>query len=204
MDWQVKKANFNQLIKQLFHDDDPENRSKAARQLGFLKDGRAVNLLCRALKSEFNDLVLNRIIEALGMIGDAKATLGIIEKLNEEIKTSELGYDKLRITFILESLKRIKDKRALPILSKFLTSSDDQLKRLTEQIFDEIEPNWRQIIEKQQRKKSLEEMEKQHIIQVLKEHHGNISRTAEVLGINRVTLYRKIKEYNIQTDNSAE
>jgi two-component system response regulator AtoC len=53
-------------------------------------------------------------------------------------------------------------------------------------------------------KKSLEEMEKQHIIQVLKEHHGNISRTAEVLGINRVTLYRKIKEYNIQTDNKAE
>ena len=53
-------------------------------------------------------------------------------------------------------------------------------------------------------KKSLDEMEKQHIIQVLKEHHGNISRTAEVLGINRVTLYRKIKEYNIQTDNTAE
>ena len=52
--------------------------------------------------------------------------------------------------------------------------------------------------------KSLDEMEKQHIIQVLKENQGNISRTAEVLGINRVTLYRKIKEYNIQVEDSAQ
>jgi DNA-binding NtrC family response regulator len=53
-------------------------------------------------------------------------------------------------------------------------------------------------------KKSLEEVEKQHIIQVLKENQGNISRAAEVLGINRVTLYRKIKEYNIQVEDSNE
>lgn len=50
--------------------------------------------------------------------------------------------------------------------------------------------------------KSLAEMEKQHIIQVLKENHGNISRAAEVLGINRVTLYRKMKEYDIQIEGS--
>jgi len=158
MDWQAKNANFNLLIKQVFHDNEPENRAKAARQLGFLKDGRAVNLLCRALKVENEPLVINRIIEALGMIGDGRATLGIIEKLNEEIRNPEIGYDKLRIIFILESLKRIKDKRALPVISRFLNSSDDQLKILSQQIFDQIEPNWRQIVEEHQRSKSLEEI----------------------------------------------
>jgi HEAT repeat protein len=158
MDWQVKNAKFNQLIKQLFHDNEPENRAKAARQLGFLKDGRAVNLLCRALKTENNAVVINRIIEALGLIRDGRATLGIIEKLNEETKNPEIGYDKLRLTYILESLKRIKDKRALPPISIFLNSSDNKLRILTQQVFDEIEPNWRQIIEEQQREKSIEEI----------------------------------------------
>lgn len=52
--------------------------------------------------------------------------------------------------------------------------------------------------------KSLQEIERQHIVNVLKENKGNISRTAEILGINRVTLYRKIKEYNIKIEGSAE
>ncbi len=48
--------------------------------------------------------------------------------------------------------------------------------------------------------KSLQEVEKEHIINILKESEGNIRRAAEVLGINRVTLYRKIKEYDIKID----
>ncbi|MFX0008890.1 MAG: HEAT repeat domain-containing protein [Candidatus Hermodarchaeota archaeon] len=158
MDWHDKNNNFNQLIKKLFHDNDPEERAKAARQLGFLKDGRAVNLLCRALKIENDSNVINRIIEALGLIGNAKATLGIIEKLNEELKNPEIAYDKLKITFILESLKHIKDKRALPAVSILLNSSDTNLNKLTQQVFDTIEPNWRNIIEEQQRKKSIKEI----------------------------------------------
>ena len=158
MDWHDKNSNFNQLIKKLFHDNDPEERAKAARQLGFLKDGRAVNLLCRALKIENDSNVVNRIIEALGLIGNPKATLGIIEILNEELKNPEIAYDKLKITFILESLKRIKDKRALPAISILLNSSDANLNKLTQQVFDTIEPNWRNIIEEQQRKKSIKEI----------------------------------------------
>ena len=158
MDWHDKNNSFNQLIKKLFHDNDPEERAKAARQLGFLKDGRAVNLLCRALKIENDSNVVNRIIEALGLIGNAKATLGIIEKLSEELKNPEIAYDKLKITFILESLKHIKDKRALPVISILLNSSDVNLNKLTQQVFDVIQPNWRNIIEEQQRKKSLKEI----------------------------------------------
>lgn len=44
---------------------------------------------------------------------------------------------------------------------------------------------------------SLENMEKNHIIKVLKLCSGNITHAAKALGIGRNTLYRKIKKYNI-------
>lgn len=43
----------------------------------------------------------------------------------------------------------------------------------------------------------LEGMEKRHIEKILKKVDGNISLAAEVLGIGRNTLYRKIKKYHI-------
>ncbi len=45
---------------------------------------------------------------------------------------------------------------------------------------------------------SLKEMEKLHITQVLINKEWNISKSSEVLGIDRSTLYNKIKLYNIQ------
>ncbi len=45
---------------------------------------------------------------------------------------------------------------------------------------------------------TLEEIEREHISRVLKEANGNISRAASLLGIDRVTLYSKIKKYGIQ------
>ena len=158
MNWHEKNANFNSLIKQLFHEIDESKRAEAARQLGFLRDGRSVNLLCKALKKEHDPMVLNRIIEALGFIGDARATLGIVEKLKEETEKKEINSDKFKITFILESLMRLKDKRALPYISPLLYSSDTNLKLLVEKTFDSIEPRWRNIIEEQQRKKSVTEI----------------------------------------------
>jgi len=47
-------------------------------------------------------------------------------------------------------------------------------------------------------RKSLNEVEKLHIIQVLRETEWNISKSAQTLGIDRSTLYNKIKRYNIQ------
>jgi PAS domain S-box-containing protein len=44
---------------------------------------------------------------------------------------------------------------------------------------------------------SLKEVEKEHIIKVMKKFDGNISKTALVLGIGRNTLYRKLEEYEI-------
>lgn len=43
----------------------------------------------------------------------------------------------------------------------------------------------------------LEYLEKQHIIKTLKKFKGNITYTAEALGIRRNTLYSKIKKYEI-------
>ncbi len=158
MDWQAKNTNYNELIRQVFHDKNSDKRAEAETQLGFLQDGRAVNLLCRALKIEDDPIVINRIIEALGRIEDGRATLGIIEKLEEEIEKPEIELDKLRVIFIIESLTRIKDKRALESISFFLNSSDDKLLKLAEIAFDNIKPNWRQIIEKERKERSLQDI----------------------------------------------
>ncbi|MGW8317087.1 MAG: sigma-54-dependent transcriptional regulator [Bacteroidales bacterium] len=45
---------------------------------------------------------------------------------------------------------------------------------------------------------SLEDLEKQYILQVLNKHDWNISRSAKVIKVDRVTLYNKIKKYNLQ------
>lgn len=45
---------------------------------------------------------------------------------------------------------------------------------------------------------SLSAMEKKHIAKLLNEQNWNISRTAEILQIDRVTLYNKIHKYGLQ------
>lgn len=44
---------------------------------------------------------------------------------------------------------------------------------------------------------SLEEMEREYILRVLREANGNQSRASQVLGIDRKTLYLKLKKYGI-------
>jgi len=158
MEWRTKNTDFNNLIKNMLHNEDFEKRAESARQVGFLRDGRSVNLFCRALKTERNPIVVNRIIEALGRIGDGRATLGILEKFEIEIKKSEDDSDKLRIIFIIESLTRIKDKRALEFISHYLSSSDDKLLQLAQNAFDMIQPNWREIVKRNQKERTMQEI----------------------------------------------
>jgi len=50
---------------------------------------------------------------------------------------------------------------------------------------------------------SLEEIERRHIGNVLRHTDGNVSQTARILGIDRVTLYNKIKKYHLREVESA-
>jgi len=49
------------------------------------------------------------------------------------------------------------------------------------------------------RERSLDALESAHIARVLREESGNVSQAARVLGIDRGTLYNKIKKYGIQS-----
>jgi transcriptional regulator with PAS, ATPase and Fis domain len=48
------------------------------------------------------------------------------------------------------------------------------------------------------RLKTLEDMEKEHIKAVLRAQYSNKTRTADILGIDRKTLWAKIKKFKLQ------
>jgi len=48
---------------------------------------------------------------------------------------------------------------------------------------------------------TLDEMERQTILQAMKEHDGNVSHVAVALGISRAALYRRLTKYGIPVDN---
>jgi len=49
--------------------------------------------------------------------------------------------------------------------------------------------------------KNIKEVEKNHIINVLCETSGNYSEAARILGISRMTLYNKVKEFDLHVKN---
>ena len=67
--------------------------------------------------------------------------------------------------------------------------------------YDEL-PTFVRTAEKEEFKtavdKQLHEVEKEHILRVLKANDGNIKKSAKILGIDRTTLYNKIKKYKIK------
>jgi transcriptional regulator of acetoin/glycerol metabolism len=51
--------------------------------------------------------------------------------------------------------------------------------------------------------RALAEVERQHIKRVLDESGWNVHRAARLLGIDRVTLYNKIKKYGFKRETAA-
>jgi two-component system, NtrC family, response regulator AtoC len=51
---------------------------------------------------------------------------------------------------------------------------------------------------------SLEDVERHHIARVLQDAHGNISQSARTLGIDRATLYNKLRKYQLRKDGEPE
>lgn len=137
---------FNENLNALFRAENWEDRAKAARNLGHMKDGRAVNLLIKALKKDKDEGVRDRIIEALGRIGHPKGTQIILEILEKELEREV--HDKNRMFIIIESLMKLGDKRALIHLGIVYNSCDADIKELTEEAFECIDPNWRENFKK--------------------------------------------------------
>ena len=48
---------------------------------------------------------------------------------------------------------------------------------------------------------TLEEMERQTILQALEKHGNNLSQVAQALGISRAALYRRLEKYGISTND---
>ena len=51
---------------------------------------------------------------------------------------------------------------------------------------------------------SLEEVERRHICGVLHDANGNISQAARILGIDRATLYNKMRKYQLRRDGAPD
>lgn len=47
------------------------------------------------------------------------------------------------------------------------------------------------------RQKWLEQFEKRYLLELLSKYNGNVSRVAQVAKVNRMTIYRRLKSYNI-------
>ena len=50
---------------------------------------------------------------------------------------------------------------------------------------------------------SMEEVEKSHILHVIEKNNWNISNSARILGIDRVTIYKKLRRYGIKRPSNA-
>ena len=143
MDQKTQNEAFNSYVKILFNSSGWKERAFAAQNLGQLKEGRATNILARALKSEKDDVVINRIIEAMGEIKDPKATMLIVNFLIQELERPEEDQNKTRLFIVIESLMKIGDKRALEHLGILLDSCHSDIRKLTEEAFECIDPKWK-------------------------------------------------------------
>jgi len=147
MDSNSRDSEYNLAMKNLFNGEILV-RASAARQIGHLKDSRSTNLLIRALDSEEDSIVINRIIEAMGEIKDAKATMAIVELLKKELEKQESEQDKSLLFLIVESLMKIGDKRALEHLGLLLEVCEGDIRSLTEEALECIDPNWKENLTK--------------------------------------------------------
>lgn len=143
----MDNETYNELVNQLFTSSKWEKRAEAAREIGHLGEAKATNLLFRALKSEKDPTVINNIIEAMGRIKDPKATMPIVDFLKEELEKDEP--DKTRLFIIVESLMKIGDKRALTHLGLLYNSCEADIKNITEEALECINPKWKETIKNQ-------------------------------------------------------
>ncbi|RLA98503.1 MAG: sigma-54-dependent Fis family transcriptional regulator, partial [Deltaproteobacteria bacterium] len=107
-----------------------------------------------------------------------------VEKISEEALKTLMKYDWPGNVRELENVI----ERAMVITKGTLIKPED--------IQISAEPSKEIRVEGEDR--SLRAVERAHIQRVLEENDWNIQRSAQILGIDRVTLYKKIKKYGLK------
>jgi two-component system, NtrC family, response regulator AtoC len=85
-------------------------------------------------------------------------------------------------------------RNALERAATLATTAEIRVADLPPRIRDSGDPAAR-VADASTRQLPLRELERAYILEVLRQNGGNKSRTAEILGLDRKTLYRKLEEY---------
>ncbi len=111
---------------------------------------------------------------------------GIIESVAEDAMQSLLEYDWPGNIRELENVI----ERAITI--------EDSLQITLNSLPKHIQTKAQSLVKEEAKTLSLSEVEKKHIARILQQTNWNISQTARLLGIDRKTLYEKIRKYGLQ------
>ncbi len=111
-----------------------------------------------------------------------------------EFTPDALSYlEKLPYPGNIRELKNLVERTILVTGKNLLAASD--LREMTQQL-----PGPQKTVASSLEGLTLDELEKQSILNALEKHNGNISHVASGLGISRAALYRRLEKYGIQTD----
>jgi transcriptional regulator of acetoin/glycerol metabolism len=120
---------------------------------------------------------------------------------------SKISADNSKITItsdarkLLTSLSWLGNVRELfHVMERAILTLEDNL-TITADIIKSILPTQKSSYPKSLSGISLESVERVSILNNLKANNWNVSRTAQILGIDRRTLQRKIKRYEIREQN---
>ncbi|HEY0089331.1 MAG TPA: HEAT repeat domain-containing protein [Candidatus Lokiarchaeia archaeon] len=155
MDYKTQNTDKEENINKLSNGKTWNERAEAAIKLGKSKDLKNTDYLLKALKSEKDEIVINRIIEALGKMKDPKATNPLTDLLKKELQLPEIKQNKSKLFALVESLIKIGDKKALEDIGILLESCSSDLKELSEKSLECIDPNWKENVKIQSKLNSI-------------------------------------------------
>ncbi len=118
----------------------------------------------------------------------------LLKVLNDEAKKTLLGYP---WPGNVRELKNLMERLSIMVPSETITLDDLPPEMVKKPAFKGLSPIPEPLFDADNIKEAVSLFERTYIVQKLKENAGNISRTAEKIGIARRNLTHKIKTYDI-------